>query len=49
MYGLSYIAHLAEAQTNVKATKKNGSICKKEKETWVKCVLIYMWFNIYTV
>lgn len=29
MYGLNFIAHLAEAKTNVKATKKKGSICKK--------------------
>ena len=37
MYGLNYNAHLAEAQTNVKATKKNGSVCKNEKmyELWV--------------
>ena len=42
MYELNYIAHLAEAQTNVKATKKNGSVCKKENmyEMWV-CVVLY--------
>ena len=28
MCGLNYNAHLAEAQTNVKATKKNTSVCK---------------------
>ena len=44
-----YIAHLAEAQTNVKATKKNGSVCKKEKmyEMWVYVVLYGLYSYVF--